>query len=340
MFDGVQINRDLTIVRFGGDREPLEQNYKDLQHLVEECEYLYPGIDLWFKRKVKPGLKSKERCALVAYQNNQPIAAGIMRRGKDAKLCSLRILPHEVDKGLGTLLFALIAAEARTGSERIHFTLPHALWAEKRSFFEKYGFSCDGLADQQYRQGNLFGISEMACSAPHQAVWRRVIETLPGIADNFTLNGNSGSCDLVLSVKPRWAESIINGVKKIEVRRKFDSKWEGAIVWIYASDPQREFVGEARISKVFKGNPQNIWDNWRTELGCTQEEFQYYCKGTDMVSALWLDDIRPFKNPILRSQLETLIQEDLNPPVSHLEVRKKSPWPLALSLGTILMSNR
>jgi hypothetical protein len=41
------------------------QAMSDLTRLVLECEHLYPGIDIWFHRKVAPGLSSGSRVAVA-----------------------------------------------------------------------------------------------------------------------------------------------------------------------------------------------------------------------------------------------------------------------------------
>lgn len=332
MFEEFNLTRDLKIVRLVKRIESKEYSYDDLKRLIEECEDLYPGIDIWFTKKVKTGLKSGERTALVVYHDNKPIAASILRKGQDAKLCSMRILSGEQNKGIGSLMLALIAAEIRKDTNHMHFTIPEGLWMEKHSFFEEYGFVNTGSSSVQYR---LFE-KELKCSANFYQVWTTVLKKLPFTVEKFTLNGNSSHYDLVISIKPKFATKIKLGSKKIEIRRKFSPKWKGASAILYASHPLREFFGEARIKDIIIDNPSTIWKDWKDEIGCTFEDFSNYCQGTTKIYALVFSDIRTFKIPILLSQIQHLIHRDLNPPQSHCEVKKKTMWPVALSLSCLL----
>jgi predicted transcriptional regulator/N-acetylglutamate synthase-like GNAT family acetyltransferase len=332
MLGELKINRELRIVKFGGDYIPREDRFEHLRNLVEECEDIYPGIDIWFKRKVKPGLQNKERSGFLIYHNELPIGAAVLRKDNDSKLCSMRIREDNQQGGIGTLLLSLVAAEIRNQAEKIHFTAPSQVWFKWESFFKGFGFQNNGPAGTQYR---LFD-EELACSANFGDVWKAVLEKLPGIIENLTLNGNSAHCDLVFSIKPTFAKKIVSGEKRVEIRRKFSNKWEGATALIYASSPLRQFVGEAVINRVITKSPREIWVEWENELGCSYEEFSSYCEGAIEVSAVIFSEVHRFKVPILHSHMEKLVQRDLKPPQSYCAVDKNSVWPTALSLSYLL----
>lgn len=332
MFGELKINRELRIVKFGGDFLPEEDRFDHLRNLIEECEDIYPGIDIWFKRKVKPGLQSKERTGFLVYHKQLPIGAAVLRKGNDTKLCSMRIREDDQSKGIGTLLLSLMAAEIRNKAKRIHFTAPSQIWSKWEAFFESFGFQNNGLAGTQYR---LFD-EELACSANFNDVWKAVIEKLPAIIENFTLNGNSARCDLVFSIRPTYAQKIVSGAKKVEVRRKFSRKWEGATALIYASTPLRQFVGEAVIGRVITKSPGEIWDEWRNELGCSFDEYTNYCQGAGQVSAVLFSEVRPFRYPIPEAQMEQLVKREIKPPQSYCGVNPDSVWPTALSISCLL----
>lgn len=334
-FSRLAVNQNLSVVRFGGDYVPSRQCLGDLKTMVEECEELYPGIDLWFKKKVVPGLEKKDRIAFLVYDDSRPIGSAVIRKGSDAKLCSLRVLPEEQKKGLGHLLLALVANEIRNIATHFHFTTPSKLWFELEQFFKTYGFVNHGPAAIQYR---LFD-EELSCSADVAAVWKGVIEKLPSIIDNFTINGNSAHCDLVFSIKPTFVERIVKGRKRVEIRRRFSNKWKGSNVLLYASAPLRHFVGEATIGEVITKTPETIWSDWKEELGCSFDEFSSYCGRAPQVSAIIFTEVRPFKDPIPQIQIEHLVQEELKAPQSFLQVKKGSAWPAALSLSCLMRAS-
>ena len=180
MFTELNVNRNLRVIKFGGDFIPPKDSLRHLEQMVEECEDLYPGIDIWFKKKVMPDLREKNRVAFLVYNDFRPIGAAVLRKGDDTKLCSLRVLPEEQKKGLGHLLIALIANEVRNTASHVHFTAPSKLWFELEQFFKGYGFVNNGLAGVQYR---LFD-EELSCSADYKNIWSSVVNKLPSIIEN------------------------------------------------------------------------------------------------------------------------------------------------------------
>jgi predicted transcriptional regulator/ribosomal protein S18 acetylase RimI-like enzyme len=335
MVTKLDVNRNLKVIKFGGDDVAPPQSLDHLKGMVEGCEDLYPGIHVWFKRKVVPGLKERNRVAFLVYQDAVPIGSAVVRKGHDAKLCSLRVLPEAQKKGLGHLLMALVANEIRNMAAHVHFTAPSTLWNELEKFFRSYGFVNNGLAGAQYR---LFD-DELSCSADFAEVWSGVINKLPTIIENFTLNGNRAHCDLVFSIKPSYADRIIEGNKRVEIRRRFSTKWRGATALLYASAPSRHFVGEATIGEVITKSPDLIWSEWKDELGCSFDEFSSYCHGASEVSAIVFKEVRAFKDPIPQVQMEHLVQQELKAPQSFLQVKKQSVWPTALSVSCLMRAN-
>lgn len=331
-FGNFSMGRNLRVVKFSDSHALDNQALYHLRVLVEECEDMYPGIDIWFKKKVKTGFTTGERSAFLVYQNNLPVAGAILRKGNSAKLCSMRILDEHQGNGLGTFLMSLIAAEAKRLSERIHFTAPFNVWRKWEPFFRSLGFTDYGFAETQYR---LFD-DELICGVDFNDFWKAIIRKLPQTIENLIINDSPARCDLVLSVKPTFAERIVSGAKKVEVRRRFPDKWEGATVLIYSSSPARQFVGEAVIERVVTGPVREIWAEFSEGIGCSKREYMDYCNGTKRVSALIFSDVFPFKNPISKSRMQETVQRSLFTPQSYCKVDKRSAWPTALSLSCLM----
>jgi GNAT superfamily N-acetyltransferase len=132
-----------------------------IRPLVETTEDLYPGIDLWLRRKVKPGLKDGSRLCYAIVRGDQPQAIAILKRGANSKLCTLRVAPDAVGRRLGTALMLLIVSELLQASKRAHFTIPESVWFSCSSFYESFGFEMKGYADESYRKGDR----ELVCGA-------------------------------------------------------------------------------------------------------------------------------------------------------------------------------
>jgi predicted transcriptional regulator/GNAT superfamily N-acetyltransferase len=319
-------------VRFGGTCGKENERLADLRTLIEECENNYPGIDIWFKKKVEADFRSEKRSGFLIYENDLPIGAAIVRKGSDAKLCSMRIREEEQRKGIGTLLLSLVAGEIRNAAARIHFTAPYEIWSKWESFFKSFGFQHLGFAKIQYR---LFD-KDVFCTAKYSDVWSAILKKLPKMVENLTLNGNSAHCDLVLSVRPKFAQKIVSGIKRIEIRRRFPNKWEGASVLLYASSPACQFVGEALIERVVTKPVDDIWAECKRDLGCTHDQFMAYCHGAKQVAALVLSQVKRFKKPIKKADIQGLIGRNLSSPQSYSKIDTHSAWPTAVSLGCLM----
>lgn len=333
MWKDFSINSDIKIAKLT-DKITNEMYQDDLKRLVEVVDDQYPGIDIWFKKKVLLGLKDKDRFAYLIYHRDNPVGSAIIKKGEKAKLCSLRIAPEHEQKGIGSLLMSLLGREVRTYAEKVYFTAPESTYLKYRSFFDYWGFTCLGQAGVQYR---LFD-KELYCEADVQELWHKVIQNLDKLFDQFTLLGNPRHPDIVMSIKPEYAAEIKKKKKKVEVRRKFNKKWEGAYAMLYSSSPAQEFFGEARINKIIEDSPEEIWGLFNSDLGVDKEKFFQYCYGVEKVSALVLSDVEIFRTAILKSQIEYLIDDELKPPQSYAGVNERTNWPTTALLNYLLLA--
>lgn len=333
MWKDFNINSEIKIAKLS--EEITNRMYqRDLQRLVEIVDDSYPGIDVWFKKKVLAGLKEKERFAYLVYHKDQPVGSAIIKKGKETKLCSMRIAPEQQQKGIGGLLMSLIGREIRNYAGKIYFTAPESTYLKHKAFFDNWGFKCLGQAGIQYR---LFD-KELFCEVDAQELWGNVIQNLDKLFDQFTMAGNSKHPDLVMSIKPEYAKEIKKKRKKVEIRRKFNKKWEGAYAMLYASNPDQEFFGEARINKIVQDSPKEIWKLFKSDIGVDENKYIQYCYGTEKVSALVFSDIQIFRNGILKGQVELLLNEELRPPQSYFEVKESTKWPTTALLNYLLLA--
>src|SRR5579864_105284 len=88
-------------------------NLRVFKELIVSNEAMYSNIKSWLETKVLPGLKSAERNAYVAFEDEKPIASAVMKRGERAKFCHLRIHRDFQDMDLGQMFFTIMTLEAR-----------------------------------------------------------------------------------------------------------------------------------------------------------------------------------------------------------------------------------
>lgn len=313
-----------------------DDHVKVLRQLILANEAMYPDIDHWFAKKVIPGLLSSERVAYVAYEGDVAIASAILKLGKKAKFCHLRIREGFQDQDLGQMFFTLMTMEIRHLAEEVHFTLPESLWRQKSGFFKSFGFLTATRASKQYRQGD----AELICSAPLPTVLPVVLTKVPNLISKFSVGGHFLGSDLLMSVKPKFAGRFLSGAKVVEIRKKFSKKWVGRRAVLYASKPEAALVGEATVHSITQGSPNDIWTEFESRIAASWEEFKGYTASAADVCAIELSDIRPYRAPVPLDQIEYILREDLTPPQSYCElnVQKNTPWTKAVSVAALLHS--
>ncbi|MDP8239331.1 MAG: ASCH domain-containing protein [Candidatus Hatepunaea meridiana] len=336
MYQNSKTNSKIQIVKFGGKDRPDETAHNHLKIMIEEYEDLYPGIDLWFKKKVSPDIESGSRHGILVYSGETPIGSAILKKNEFAKLCSMRVVSSHQLEGIGSLLMALVGLELRHHrTKRIHFTIPEDIWTKHLEFFVNYGFTDCGHAGTQYR---LFD-KEIACSASFNNIWRRITETLPDLLDDIQLDSNHSLPEIILSLHPHFAESILSGKKTVEIRSRFPARRKGALVFFYATHPSQELVGQAVIADVDIKSPIDIWEKYSAEIGCSYEEYKNYCGNRKKMTAIKFENIIPYRNKVSRAQLEVLLQNNLHPPQSYGILQNNRSWRAAISLSTILRNS-
>ena len=97
--------------------------------------------------------------------------------------------------------------------------------------------------------------------------------------------------DVLFSIKPRYAEQILNGRKTVELRRRFtNSAVTGAFAFIYSTSPVCELVGYARIQNVLRMSVEDIWRGYREAAGIDRPSFDSYFEGRQEGYVIVLDN--------------------------------------------------
>lgn len=326
---------NFQVVRLSSvDAEKFSDHLINLRNLILENEPMYPNIGGWFDRKVISGVKSSERIAYIGYVDEEPAVSAVIKRGESTKFCHLKIRENLQDIHLGEAFFALMGLEARSFAKEVHFTLPESLWEKEKEFFKTFGFIKAIKSRHQYR---LFE-DELRCSSPFSRVWDAVLEKLPKIARIFSLEGYSLDNRVLMSIKAKYAEKVLSGEKRVEVRKKFSKKWSGHKVSLYASRPKSSLVGQALISKVIIAKPNTVWDKFGDQIGCTKEEFKRYVGSVSEVYAVVLEHVTPYRNSIPLKEVSNLTKKQLRPPQNYYNLDQNRDWIEAVSMGAFLQS--
>jgi type I restriction enzyme S subunit len=104
--------------------------------------------------------------------------------------------------------------------------------------------------------------------------------------------------DVLLSIKPKFAESIISGKKKYEFRKIIFTKKYIGRVYIYSTSPIKKIVGAFRINDIIVDSPCTLWSQLKDDAGIAEEEFFDYFKNKEIGFALEITDVEKFENPM------------------------------------------
>lgn len=120
---------------------------------------------------------------------------------------------------------------------------------------------------------------------------------------------------LLLSVRPRYAYSILDGTKTAEIRRQRPSASPGILVIIYATKPVGAIVGTARIAGVLSGSPADMWRQHHDNTGVTRDEFDTYLSGTETAYLLVLRNVQRLEPLLTLEQIRAATA--FQPPQSY-----------------------
>ena len=123
--------------------------------------------------------------------------------------------------------------------------------------------------------------------------------------------------DVILSIKPQYSEPIIEGIKTVELRRRFPvSVPQGTIVYIYTTSPTRALTGVAEISTVLKQPIDEIWHNFSDNACINKKDFHKYFYGLESGFVIKFNNARPLRRALSLSDLRERF--DFAPPQSFL----------------------
>lgn len=123
---------------------------------------------------------------------------------------------------------------------------------------------------------------------------------------------------LVLSLKPRFAEAILDGTKTVEVRRVIPRITVPTLALLYASGSARALVGTCVVRSVARYQAEELWGLHGADTALSRAEFDAYLEGRECGAVLLLESPEPLAAPI---PLHTLRQaHGFRPPQSFAYV--------------------
>ncbi len=109
--------------------------------------------------------------------------------------------------------------------------------------------------------------------------------------------------NVLLSIKPRYAESIITGLKKNEFRKILFKKRHINTAYVYATSPVKKIVGAFRIGDIIEDQPITLWDRLNEFSGMDKKEFFDYFKNDKIGFAIEIKEVKKFEEPLDPSEV-------------------------------------
>jgi predicted transcriptional regulator len=135
---------------------------------------------------------------------------------------------------------------------------------------------------------------------------------------------------LLLSVRPTFAERIIEGTKTAELRRVRPAVRVGQSVLIYGSSPMMALLASAVVERVDAASPEALWGRVRNAAGVTKAEYVAYFAGAANACAIWLGDVTAFEQAIPLRRLRERWPW-FRPPQSYCYVRATFEAPSSVT---------
>jgi predicted transcriptional regulator len=103
--------------------------------------------------------------------------------------------------------------------------------------------------------------------------------------------------NVILSIKPIYAEKILSGEKRFEYR-KVVFKQAVTRVYLYASFPVCRIVGEFFLAGIISDSPNSVWRKTKKYSGVDLQFFNSYFKDKKTAHALHVSSAKKYKKAL------------------------------------------
>ncbi len=240
----------------------------------------YPHFDEWLNN-VLLKTATDERTIVMCLDDERIAGLVILKDTADEKkICTLRVASGYRRRGVGTSLIGI--SQQILGTEKPLITVSDEHINVFRHFLSRFGF----VQKSQVKSVYNYGHNEYYFNKPYQREY------------------------VLLSIKPEFAEKIMNGQKNVEFRKRCFDKCIRH-VYVYASSPVRKIVGRFEVEEIEEGHPEKLWCNHHEDGGISRQDYNSYFqhrshgyailikKAVRLRTAISLDDVmgRPYRPP-------------------------------------------
>jgi predicted transcriptional regulator len=117
---------------------------------------------------------------------------------------------------------------------------------------------------------------------------------------------------------------MLDGKKTIELRRRALHVARGTRVWIYSKSPHAVVEVLAIVDRVISAKPEELWSEYKDQLGISKTEFESYFLDVSVGCALVLRDIQRLPRSVSLSEIRDCASS-FQPPQFFLRLRSGHP---------------
>lgn len=123
------------------------------------------------------------------------------------------------------------------------------------------------------------------------------------ITNGFNTIGNKFNNNIILPIKPIYAEKILNNTKKYEYRKKLCVDNIDKI-YLYATAPVKGIVGEAVVTEKIIMNKKKMWRLTKEKSGIDFCIYEQYYRNCENACAYVLDKVKKYDKLVLLKDID------------------------------------
>lgn len=103
--------------------------------------------------------------------------------------------------------------------------------------------------------------------------------------------------NVILSIKPEFADAIFKGIKKVEFRKILFKK-DVEKIFIYTSAPVKKITGYFTIDRIVKSSPRKLWEEFGDVGFIDEAEFFNYFGHKEMGFSICIEKVEKFSQSL------------------------------------------
>lgn len=114
------------------------------------------------------------------------------------------------------------------------------------------------------------------------------------------------SAAAILSIKPVYANQILAGTKKVELRKSAMGLNAGDVILVYSSAPEQQIAFWFQIASVEASSVNEMWARHQALLGIDYQDYLSYFSATPTAVGLHVGEVQAV-SPIALARIEELV---------------------------------